>query len=197
MSKFVLVRFLWLVKNCHIWVQDGYLLLLLPVPVLPTTLVHHISATIGPTASKFGMLLPYGLNYDYIFWIFEFPIFWCFFGFSEKHLVFYSESYKVHRISATIGPTVSKFGVQLPYGLIYDYIFWIFEFPIFWCFFRIFGKRLSFYSESYKVHRISATIRSTVSKFAMQLPYGLIYDYIFWILEFRIFWCFFGFSEKT
>ena len=133
------------------------------------------------------MLLPYGLNYDYIFWIFEFPIFWCFFRIFGKRLSFYSESYKVHRISATIRSTVSKFAMQLPYGLIYDYIFWILEFRIFWCFFGFSEKDLVFYRESYKVHRISTTIGSAVSKFGMQLPIGLIYDCIFWFFEFPIF----------
>ena len=57
---------------------------------------------------------------------FEFPIFRWFFGFFKKHLVFHSEAYKVHHISATIRSTVSTFGMPLPYDVIYAYISWIF-----------------------------------------------------------------------
>ena len=63
------------------------------------------------------------------------PVFRVFFnfqflgGFSDflkKHLVFHSEAYKVHHISATIRSTVSKFGMPLPNGIIYAFISWIF-----------------------------------------------------------------------
>ena len=42
-------------------------------------------------------------------------------GFSDlkkKHLVFHSESHMVHHFSPTLMPAVSKFGMQLPYGII-------------------------------------------------------------------------------
>ena len=112
--------------------------------------VHHISVAMRPRLTKFGMQLPYGITYAYIFWIFEFPIFRGFLGiFLKKNLVF-QRQISVHHISVTIRPRLTKFGMQLPCGITYAYIFWIFEFPIFRGFLGIFLRKTQFFSDKFR-----------------------------------------------
>ena len=104
-------------------------------------------------------------------------------------MVFYSDAYKVHHISATIRPTVLKFFMQLPYGIIYAYISWIFEFCIFrW--FSVFSLKNTFYIPMFirYLHHILATIRPRVAEFAIRLPYSIPYRPVFFgFLNFTFF----------
>ena len=111
----------------------------------------------------------------------------------EKHLVFYSDAYKVHHISATIRPTVPKFCMQLPYGISMRIIFGFVNFQ-FLSGFPGFVKNTRFYRAMLMRFVISRQLlRPTVPKFAIQFSYGIIS--MRYLLNFFIsnFWVFFRF----
>ena len=69
------------------------------------------------------------------FWVtFNFQ-FLCGFWGLKRNTFFHNEAYKEHHISANKRSTISKFGMPLPYDIIYAYVSWIFKFSIFRWFF--------------------------------------------------------------
>ena len=110
-----------------------------------STMVHHISATTGSSLPKFCMQLSYDDMWTNFSLIFEIFIFWPVFKFSKNTSFLTSQqSTKVHRISATTGPSLPKFCMQLPYDIMWTRFSLIFEICIFWPFFLIFKKTLCF-----------------------------------------------------
>ena len=85
-------------------------------------------------------------------------------------------------------PRHTKFGMQLPYGIIYAFILWIFEFPILGVL-GIFLKKHSYLGTRYVMF---GRMRPRLTKFGMQLSNGIIYAYIIRIFEFPIFGRFLG-----
>ena len=107
---------------------------------------HHISATTGPSLLKLCMQLPYDIMCTHFSLIFEIFVFWYFFIFSKNTQFLTSrQSTKVHHISATTGPSLPKFCMQLPYDIMWTHFSLIFEIFIFCPFFSNFQNTLSFW----------------------------------------------------
>ena len=103
---------------------------------------RHISATNCPRVMKIGTHLPYDILHNYFFQNFEFLFFLVFVAFlifRIPNLSFEPIKFFGRHISATYCPRVMKFYSHLPSGILHNYFFRNFEFPLFLGFLAIFG----------------------------------------------------------